>query len=728
MTPYQRGTDLIAELLGLLDGRLQLALERFHGTIRAQDDFGLRGLVITEVEASGLLTPEANRLPGYPQGSLWAAVESRIAASRASGIALALDVVRERFRLSLFEIECVLVSLAPDLSPKYQKLFAYLNDDITRKFATTQLLLSLLGTDDRAPSLRRMLLPSATLLRSGVLEYVDDAVPQAQAGRCLRVEHGVAQFLLEDFQASAELHRIWLDPQWPALAEDIWDDAASAELEAILRGYFESPGPKRERLVVALRGRPGSGRRYAAERACARLGLGLVPLDGRRLLRERQPGPILLRAFRDSLLHAAPILLANCEELLDDRDRGPEIRQEIERNIEEHGWVLLASVTRAGALTGLFTRHRFVEIHLPELSATRAQELWQKLLAERTSLNVKDRGAIGAKLSSKFRLTGGQAATVFQRSAQSVGPDGGAAAWSAELHRNAAQSSAPRLGEMAKRIVPFYRWEHLVLPERQMELVRDIARHIHFRRKVMEDWRFETLRSRGKGLAALFSGQSGTGKTMAAEVVANELQMDLYRIDLSAVVSKYIGETEKNLSRIFTEAEHSDIILFFDEADALFGKRSEVKDAHDRYANIEINYLLQQIESYEGLAILATNMRQHLDDAFLRRVHIVVEFPMPSVEDRLRIWRQSFPAGAPLDGDVDFHFLARAFDLAGGNISNIALGAALLGAERGERIGMEHLVQATRREMEKIGKRTAPDEFGMYAELLNSRPLAVPAG
>jgi hypothetical protein len=538
-------------------------------------------------------------------------------------------------------------------------------------------------------------------------------------GRCLRVEAGVAQFLLDDFHGSVELHRAWLDSEWPALSEETWNDSAAVELTTLLRSYFEPAGLKRERLVVALSGRPGSGRRFVAEKACAQLGLGLFPLDCRRLLRDRQPGPVIARAFRDSLLHAGLIFLGHFDEVLQDRDRGPELRLELERNIEEHGWILALSLDNPAPLTGMFARHKFVHIALPEPSAGGRSELWRKLLSDHTAMSANDAVAVSSKLASKFRLTGGQMAVVFQRAAQSLNAESRPAVWSAELHRQAAHSSAPRLGELAQRIVPLYRWEHLVLPARQTDLVHDIARHILHRRKVMETWRFDTLRSRGKGLTVLFSGPPGTGKTMAAEVVANELQMDLYRIDLSAVVSKYIGETEKNLSRIFHEAEHSDVILFFDEADALFGKRSEVKDAHDRYANIEINYLLQQIETYEGLAILATNMRQHLDEAFLRRMQVVVEFPMPGYEERTRIWRQSFPPEAPLDSDIDFAFLARAFDLTGGNISNIALGAALLGAERGDRIGMEEIVQATRREMEKIGRRAAPDEFGRYAALLN---------
>jgi SpoVK/Ycf46/Vps4 family AAA+-type ATPase len=210
--------------------------------------------------------------------------------------------------------------------------------------------------------------------------------------------------------------------------------------------------------------------------------------------------------------------------------------------------------------------------------------------------------------------------------------------------------------------------------------------------------------STGKGVNALFAGPSGTGKTMAAGILANELGLDLYKIDLSQVVSKYIGETEKNLDAIFTGAENSNIILFFDEADALFGKRSEVRDSHDRYANIEISYLLQKMEDYEGVAILATNLRQNLDEAFVRRLAFSIHFPFPDEADRRRIWDGIWPDGISLAKDVDLDLLARQFKLSGGNIKNIALAAAFLAAADGGIVNMSHLLHATRREFQKLGK------------------------
>jgi hypothetical protein len=260
----------------------------------------------------------------------------------------------------------------------------------------------------------------------------------------------------------------------------------------------------------------------------------------------------------------------------------------------------------------------------------------------------------------------------------------------------------PKLGELAQRIEVAATWEDLVVPALQSSILQEIAMHVRQRRQVYESWGFASKTTRGLGISALFVGVSGVGKTMAAEVLADALQLDLYRIDLSAVVSKYIGETEKNLRRIFDTAEEGGTILLFDEADALFGKRSEVKDSHDRYANIEVSYLLQRMEDYQGLAILTTNVKDVLDTAFLRRIRFIVQFPFPDATQRAEIWRRIFPGAAPTEG-LDAEKLAQ-LNIAGGNIRNIALKAAFIAADAGEPIRMQHLLRAAQHEYANLEK------------------------
>ena len=256
-----------------------------------------------------------------------------------------------------------------------------------------------------------------------------------------------------------------------------------------------------------------------------------------------------------------------------------------------------------------------------------------------------------------------------------------------------------RLDDLAQRVEPLATWNDLVLPPAQLGMLREIAGHLRHRLKVYEEWGFARTSARGLGITTLFSGESGTGKTMAAEVLANELHLDLYRIDLAAVVSKYIGETEKNLRRVFAAAEDSGVVLLFDEADALFGKRSDVKDSHDRYANIEVSYLLQRMETYRGLAILTTNAGAALDPAFQRRLRFTIQFPFPDQGQRERIWRGVFPAATPLEG-VDPARLAQ-LNVAGGSIRSIAMHAAFAAAEAGVSVGMPQLLHAARSEAAK---------------------------
>ena len=319
------------------------------------------------------------------------------------------------------------------------------------------------------------------------------------------------------------------------------------------------------------------------------------------------------------------------------------------------------------------------------------KELWQKALgAAAGDLN----GTID-DLSEQFRLS---ARMIFSTSAllasekRPVQPD--------ELWNACRALARPKLEDLAQRIVPCATWDDLVLPKLQMKTLRQLAAQVRHRLKVYETWGFAAKSRRGLGVSALFTGASGTGKTMAAEVLARELRLDLYRIDLSAVVSKYIGETEKNLKQVFDAAEEGGVLLLFDEADALFGKRSDVRDSHDRYANIEVGYLLQKIEAYQGLAILTTNLKSAMDASFERRLRFTVNFPFPDPTHREEIWRRIFPEATPTGG-LDTRKLAQ-LNVAGGNIRNIALNAAFLAAHAGTPVGMAHLAEAAKLEAQKI--------------------------
>jgi SpoVK/Ycf46/Vps4 family AAA+-type ATPase len=283
-----------------------------------------------------------------------------------------------------------------------------------------------------------------------------------------------------------------------------------------------------------------------------------------------------------------------------------------------------------------------------------------------------------------------------------------------DLQAGARAQNAGGLERLARRVEPHAGWDDLVLPDDvRVQLCELVARARH-RDRVLDEWRVGSSATRGRGITALFAGESGTGKTLAAEIIATALGLDLYVIDLSTVVDKYIGETEKNLDRIFNEADRVNGVLLFDEADAIFGKRSAVSDARDRYANIEVSYLLQRMERFDGLAILTTNLRANLDDAFTRRIDVIVDFPMPADDARRELWRMHLPARLPQARDLDLEFMAGRFRLSGGNIRNICLTAAFLAADADRPVAMADLIRGTEREYRKLGRLTVEAEFGPY--------------
>ncbi|MGF6854021.1 ATP-binding protein [Paraburkholderia sp. CI3] len=342
------------------------------------------------------------------------------------------------------------------------------------------------------------------------------------------------------------------------------------------------------------------------------------------------------------------------------------------------------------------------------------KRLWSMALGPAGAKDMNDSGNLIDDLAEQFRLSAqtiasvGAAAHGARESESSVVPDVTERLWGA-----CRSLSRPRLEDLAERIVPASEWDDLILPAMQKDTLRRLADQARFRMTVYESWGFAARGRRGLGISALFAGPSGTGKTLAAEVLAKELRLDLFRIDLSAVVSKYIGESEKNLRQVFDAAEEGGVLLLFDEADALFGKRAEVKDSHDRYANIEVSYLLQRMENFQGLAVLTTNLKSSLDKAFQRRLRFSVDFPFPGPLEREAIWRRVFPAQAPTQG-LDPGLLAQ-LRMTGGSIRNIALNAAFLAAGERVPIAMVHVLRAAKQEAMKVERPLAEAEIRGWA-------------
>lgn len=571
----------------------------------------------------------------------------------------ALIALAQRFSLSSFECDTLLLCAAMEFDPGMGALCARVQGATSRNFPTFGLALSVF--DD--PSWDA--LSAHRPLRYARLIEVSSSSAAPLTASPLRVDERVANFLkglnVIDERLAASITPLGvgsdrdLSPSQIEIATKILDRLRSAAVTANVP-------------VVQLIGTDAGSRTLIAQHVCRTLNRRLY-----RLSAEVTDMETFARLWqRESFLLPVALYI--------DVENPESLTKLLSRDL---GLAFLG--VRESALQ-LSTPT--ISVETPKPLPAEQRDAWATLLSEEDQ--------------PKAPLLAGQ----FNLNLRDIGE---AASRSGDIWETCREITRPRLDLLAQRLETKATWDELVIPDEQLTLMRQIAGHVRERHKVYEQWGFSRSMNRGFGISALFAGESGTGKTMAAEVIANDLRLNLYRIDLSAVVSKYIGETEKNLRKLFDAAEQGGAILFFDEADALFGKRSEVKDSHDRYANIEINYLLQRMEAFSGLAILATNMKSALDPAFMRRLRFIVNFPFPGVKERKLIWEKALPAQTPKQG-LDYERLAR-LNISGGNIHSIALNAAFAAAQNGQCVTMPILLAAARTEMRKLDKGVNEAEF-----------------
>lgn len=673
--------------LAYADLRVRWGVARARaGGLDPDDEF--RGLYISDAQIDALLQLELGQhtLSHAPLGEAWL---PRLAAARQNWLAQLgqgrLAALWQRFELTDAEMDALLLALLPELDPRYERIFAYLQDDVTKKRPTVDLLLNLLTDSFRDKlSLQALFRDDGRLVQSRlVVRFRDGAAAQPPLlSQFVRPAPQVVAYLLGYEGLDSQL----AECGWLSLAVEM---PASSQLPPTVLQPLAAAAVADTPPLLAFIGGYGVGKQAAASYVAGILQTPLITLD-----LAAMPAPVadlLPVALRDGRLLNATIYLSGWDSVLQD---GAAPLRLLEMLLAYPGVVMVGGETlwqprekrqARPVHTVLFER--------PDYAMRVA--LWQEAI-DGANLNV-------TAVANHFQFTPGQI-----RDAAATARD--LAGWEQtplsleHLFTASRTHSNQKLTALATKIQPRHQWADIILPPDTLRQLQELVNMVRFRPLVYGQWHFGDKMALGKGLNALFAGDSGTGKTMAADIIAHELGLDLYKINLSTVVSKYIGETEKNLSRIFHEAETSNAVLFFDEADALFGKRSEVKDSHDRYANIEISYLLQRMEAFAGIVILATNLRANLDDAFTRRLHFIIEFPFPEVADRQQIWRVNTPAGLPLAADVNFNLLAERFRLAGGNIRNILLAAAFLAAEEGGPVAMMHLLHAARREYQKMGR------------------------
>ena len=670
------------------------------------------------------------------------------------GVYLRLVVLAHLFDLDAFDIDVILLALAPEIDRRYERLYAYLQDDVQRKHPTVDLILSIL-TPDFADKLaaRARFTATAPLLANRLIQIFEDANQRQPSllGKFVQLDQRIASYLLDDDTLDERLlPYVRLSRDDHNLADvDLDDLLLSDDFKTRLAQLLwrENPGGERpdtsmessSEFVVTdqppplfyFQGPYGIGKARTAAALCNATTNGLLQVDGTLCasLSATEFEATARLLCREVLLQGAALYWEGFDRLLPNAQRADAQAEDAQtakrkcllRLLDKHLGLIFLAGAESWEPTNELQNVAFMRIEFPQTTYAMRRATWQELVGQAdndTDNNTEPALDLDA-LSGTFRLNGGQigdAATTARNLARWRDP-AALQLTNADLYAACRLQSNRKLASLAQKITPHYGWDDIVLPPAQQEQLQAICNQVKYRSQIYDTWGFDQKLSMGKGVSALFSGPPGTGKTMAADILAHELGLDLYKIDLSTMVSKFIGETEKNLARIFNEARTSNAILFFDEADALFGKRTEVKDAHDRYANIETSYLLQKMEEYDGVVILATNFRKNMDEAFMRRLHFTIEFPFPDEAERRRIWTQIWPAATPRSADLDLEFLAERIELAGGNIRNIALASAFLAADNGGQVTMQHLIQATRSEYRKLGKVLTNNAFGEYATL-----------
>ena len=725
MEAYQNSFEHLREEIARLDLLLQRALlvARRSDPSQAADEF--RGLVISEPEIDALVQAKdffgerwrrqdavKDELTVIDQqlDNMRRDIDARRKLSDEAQQWLALPALAKRFNLSPAEVDLLLLTIAVELEPHYETLYAYLQNDVTRKHPSINLALNLICRSEREKLDARILFaPSSTLFANRLLEMAEEPHDRDAPllRKFLKVDEAIIAFLLDQPPTTAAAAGL-IEPLFSDHTSET--DSNTQEQLRNLAAYLT----RADRRGIALRliSQSETALASAAEALAQALGRRLLLVD---LLQLGSEEAALSKLLRNAVLWGAIIAVKDKE------PAGNGSENQIASQAQTFLWNALRVFDEPILLLGPESSFPRIptnirvwrqDIQTPGFDLRR--QTWKAAL--RTAKTTAD----SARLADTFGFGGQRIRQTIDmaRSLAAVRDPTQSHPGIQDLLDAGRALTSPQVGRFAIRVEPRYTWSDIVLPPEKAQQLRSIAAWMKYRRLVHRDWGFGEKLSRGKGLNVLFTGPSGTGKTMAAEVLASELSLDLYQIDLSSVVSKYIGETEKNLSAIFREAEQSQALLFFDEADALFGKRTEVKDAHDRYANIEVNYLLQRVEQYEGVVILATNLQQNLDDAFLRRMQEVLEFPFPDEVLREQIWRGHFPKDAPREKDIDYGFLAQKFKMTGGNIKNIVLAAAFLAAQEAKPISMSHLVVATKAEYQKEGKLAMKTDFGPYYELI----------
>lgn len=623
-------------------------------------------------------------------------MDARARLTAEGGGFLALQYVRELWKLNELELFAFALALLPRYDARFGQVFAFLEGSAKPCQPSLDLTLKLFHLVGRAEQV-----PGCHAQRRSLREKSEYAFWDRKG----EIDRRVCEFVLQNGETGLknEGTEVYLPG---TLGELPLREKLAGELARAVSG----DGAGQKTLYLCLKGRRGSGRTTLARRAAEQLDAPAVVFDcavSERLRRE-EFFDALGTACRECLLVQGIPVLKDLDTLLEE----PETAGQVLETAGRFSSVVFVLIGEGIAAVDLAEGRCWLEQAVPPPGRGESMELWRRELDGLPLSELVDPW----ELANKFTFTPAQIVGAAQnaRGMAMMGRELNRAA----LNEAAYSQTAHKLGEHATLICARHTWDQLVLEEEQRQMLRRACDQVRYKHVVYDRWGFDQRLAYGKGVSMLFAGPPGTGKTMAAQVVANDLGIEMYKVDLSQVVSKYIGETEKNLNEVFNEAKKSNVILFFDETDAILGKRTEVKDSHDKNANLETAYLLQKMEEYDGITVMTTNYKENIDSAFFRRISYVIHFSFPDAGARKSIWKGIFPSKTPLDAGVDFEYLARQFELSGGSIKNIAVAAAFMAAAEDVPVSMGHIVRAVKYEMTKQGKIMRREDYGEYGFLL----------
>ncbi|MEG2607256.1 MAG: ATP-binding protein [Lachnospiraceae bacterium] len=636
-------------------------------------------------------------------------IEQKASASIKQGIPIPLEYLFHIFQLSSFEKHCMMMAAAIELNREFDRCYGFLLDDLNSHYPTLDLCVKMYTLD----SIKGKQLLIETVEREDIWKYLFIPISNEKRGHLsapLKLQEHIADFMFSFRKVDKDVNRLTRNIIPDGKQIDVMRTSFADRITNIIKKRTQD-----ENQLFYLYGQEGCGKKEILTQISNKTAVILMLVDMRGLLVSPDWETILFNICQEAYIKRAWLAFDQFDLYCKQEKEYPGKIQKFIEQVFQLSHIVFFLGEEKWHFQYNKENMNFFQILIPELSITERIYIWHHYLDQ---LN-KEEDISAEALASKFIFTRGTIEKSIKEANNLALLEEDGKITNTILHQACRNQINHSLGKLASPILAKYQWDDLILPERQKDMLRQACGQIELKHIVYDEWDFNSKMAYGKGTSMLFYGPPGTGKTMGAQVMANRLQLEIYKVDMSAVMSKYIGETQKNLDVIFEEIKRSQSILFFDEADSLFGKRSEVHDSHDKYANADTSYLLQKIEEYEGIIILATNFMQNFDDAFKRRFKFMVEFPFPNLEQRYQIWKHVFPEKLPLNHDVDFMFMAETFEFSGANIKNIALAASFLAAGFQDQVSMKYLIKATQNEMTKLGKILAKDSLGIYQNLLS---------